>query len=52
MNAMRVGVDSAAPYSLNVSGLAKGTYNIFARAFDSKNEHTSSAPVVVTVGKK
>lgn len=51
-NSIRVGVDNVAPYSIKVRGLAKGTYNIFARAIDSKNEHTTSAPVVVTVGKK
>jgi hypothetical protein len=51
INSMRVGVDSIAPYSLKVSGLARGSYTIFARAFDSKNEHTTSAPVIVNVGK-
>lgn len=51
-NSMRVGIDSTAPYSVKVSGLAKGTYTIFARAFDSKNNHTTSAPVIITVGNK
>ena len=49
VNTMRVGVDSTAPYSVTVRGLAKGTYNILAGAFDSKNEHTTSPPVVITV---
>jgi hypothetical protein len=52
INSLRVGVDSTEPYAMDITGLAKGTYTIFARAFDSKNEHTTSAPVIVTVGKK
>lgn len=51
INSMRVGIDSTAPYSIKVPDLAKGTYTIFARAFDTKNEHTTSAPVIITVGK-
>jgi len=50
INSMLVGVDSIAPYSTKVSGLAKGMYTIFARVSDSKKEHTTSAPVVITVG--
>ena len=52
INSMLVGVDSIAPYFLKVTGLPKGLYTIFARVFDSKNEHTTSAPVIVTVGRK
>ncbi len=50
MNTMRVGVVDSPPFSLPVSGLAKGTYTIFVRAFDINHEHTTSAPVVITVG--
>lgn len=52
INSMRVGVDSVAPYSVKVFGLANGTYTIFARVFNNINEHTSSAPVIITAGGK
>lgn len=52
INSMLVGVDSIAPYSVKVSGLAKGMYTILARVFDSKKEHTTSAPIIITVGSK
>ncbi len=50
INSMRVGVIDTPPYSLKVSGLKKGTYNLFARVFDTFVEgHTTSAPVIFTV---
>ena len=52
INSMLVGVDSIAPYSVTVSNLAKGKYTILARAFDNKRDHTTSAPVIITVGNK
>ena len=52
INSMLVGVDSIAPYSVTVSNLAKGKYTILARAFDNKREHTTSVPVIITVGNK
>ena len=52
VNSMLVGVDSIAPYSMKVSGLAKGMYAIFARAFDNKKEHTTSAPIIIYVSSK
>lgn len=52
INSMRVGVDSIAPYSVKVSGLARGMYTIFARVFDIKKEHTTSAPIILRVRGK
>jgi hypothetical protein len=51
INSMRVGIDSLPPYTAKVSGLANGKYTIFARSFDAKKQHLTSAPIVVTVGK-
>ena len=48
---MRVGIDSIPPYTAKVSGLANGEHTIFARAFDTKRQHLTSAPVIVIVGK-
>jgi len=52
INSMRVGIDSTGPYTANITRLAPGTYTLFARAFDRKNEHTTSAPVTITVRPK
>lgn len=52
INSMLVGIDSIAPYSVKVSGLQKGIYSVFARAFNNKNEHNSSAPIIITVRSK
>lgn len=50
INSMRVGVVYSLPYSFKVSGLAKGTYTIFARVFDQYYEqHTTSAPIIIHV---
>ncbi|MCY7358114.1 MAG: Ig-like domain-containing protein, partial [Rudanella sp.] len=49
INSMLVGIDSTAPYTANVTQLAPGAYTLFARVFDRKNEHTSSAPVIITI---
>lgn len=50
VNSMMVGVDSIAPYSIKLKGLKKGTYTLFARGFNCKNEHTTSPPIVISVG--
>ncbi|MBO0936654.1 hypothetical protein J2I47_08875 [Fibrella sp. HMF5335] len=52
INSMRVGIDSTAPYTTRVTQLAPGTYTLFARAFDRANEHTTAAPVIITVRPK
>ncbi len=52
INSMLVGVDSTAPYSIPVSNLIKGKYTVFARAFNKKRDHTTSAPVIIEVGDK
>ena len=52
INSMLVGIDSVAPYAVKVSGLQKGIYSIFARSFSNKNEHKSSAPIIITVKSK
>jgi hypothetical protein len=52
INSMLVGVDSIAPYSVKVSNLANGKYTLFARAFDNQKEHTTSAPVIISVDNK
>jgi hypothetical protein len=52
INSMRVGIDTTAPFAFKVDRLPKGNYTIFARAFDSKNEHTTSAPVILNIGTK
>lgn len=44
-----LGEDSTAPYSLEVNGLAQGTYVLTARASDNLGETTESAAVTVEV---
>lgn len=52
VNSIRVGIDSTKPYSTKVFGLKSGKYTIFARVFNSQNEHTTSSPKVVTIKNK
>lgn len=49
INSLLVGIDRVAPFSVRVTDLKKGTYTISARVFDSKNEHTTSAPITIMV---
>jgi hypothetical protein len=45
-----LGTDSAAPFSMNVSGLTTGAHVITAKATDSNGLSTTSAPVNIRVG--
>jgi uncharacterized delta-60 repeat protein len=49
VNGLSVGVQTAAPYQLPVSGLAPGTYLFTARATDNDGYATDSEPLRVTV---
>jgi len=46
----KIGEDTAAAYTFDVSGLAEGSYTFTARATDNQGAFTNSAVVNVTVG--
>jgi hypothetical protein len=52
VNSLFVGEDLSFPFSLQVNGLAEGTYTLFARSFSTNGEHLTSAPVLVSVVEK
>ncbi len=45
----KLGEDTSAPYSLNLTSVAAGSYSYFARATDNSGATTDSAAVTVTV---
>jgi len=47
----QIGADASNPYSIswNTTSVANGTYNIFARAYDSAGNNATSSSVLVTV---
>jgi regulation of enolase protein 1 (concanavalin A-like superfamily) len=44
-----LGTDTTAPYSLNWSNVAAGTYSLTAMAYDAAGQSAQSAPVSITV---
>jgi hypothetical protein len=44
----KLGEDTTAPYSFYWTGANPGTYSLTAKAFDNKNESTTSEPVNIT----
>jgi RHS repeat-associated protein len=48
-NNQSVGIDSMAPYSVLLSGLARGSYQIYAKATDDTGKTNSTTPITVTV---
>jgi RHS repeat-associated protein len=49
LNGALQGQDTAAPYSINLSSLAAGTYTLMARAIDGQSAQTDSAARTITV---
>jgi phosphatidylserine/phosphatidylglycerophosphate/cardiolipin synthase-like enzyme/regulation of enolase protein 1 (concanavalin A-like superfamily) len=49
-NGAVVGTATSAPFSVNWSNVAAGTYNLTATATDNLNASTTSTPVSITVG--
>ena len=49
VNGVLQGSDSTAPYSINLSNLAAGTYTLMARAIDGQSAQTDSATRTITV---
>jgi len=47
--AVSLGIDNTAPYGVDVSGLAAGTYQLTARAMDNSNATTTSAIINIVV---
>lgn len=52
VNSLFVGEDVSPPFSMQVTGLAKGTYSLFARSFGKNGGHLTSAPVIINVTDK
>jgi Bacterial Ig domain len=48
-NGVLVGTATAAPYTINLSGLGQGSYSLTAKAYDNDGAITVSAPVNITV---
>jgi RHS repeat-associated protein len=49
LNGVLQGQDTTAPYSINLSSLAAGTYTLMARAVDGQNAQTDSLTRTITV---
>jgi len=48
-NGQLLGTDTTSPYSINVTGLAAGTYSLTAKAIDADNAETVSAARTIVV---